>query len=65
MFVKPAPGLRIPDPQRLDYLPAEGRHIDASEPYWQRLLRDSDVLPAAPPEPPREAEAPPHPAQEG
>ncbi len=55
MFVKPAPGLRIPDPQRHDILPADGRDVPAADPYWQRALRDGDVVAAA--------EAALHPAQ--
>ncbi len=46
MFVIPAPGLKVPDPQQLgtpgDFLPAEGREVDPSA-YWTRRLRDHDV----------------------
>lgn len=48
MFVKPAPGLVIPDPDRLDMLPADGRDVPASD-FWLRRLRDGDVVEATPP----------------
>jgi len=42
MFVIPKPGKTIPDPQRGDALPPDGREVEASQ-YWQRRLRDGDV----------------------
>jgi hypothetical protein len=47
MFVKPAEGLVIPDPDRHDMLPAEGRDVPASD-FWMRRLRDGDVVGAEP-----------------
>ena len=47
-FVKPAPGYLIPDPDRHDMLPADGRNVPASD-FWLRRLRDGDVVEA--PEP--------------
>lgn len=44
MFVKPAPGLKIRDPLKKDYLPTEGREIDEHDLYWHRLLMDEDVI---------------------
>jgi hypothetical protein len=55
MFVKPAPGLQLPDPDRQDMLPDEGRDVPNNE-FWQRRLRDGDVV---------AAEAPAAPAHEG
>jgi hypothetical protein len=43
MFVKPAEGLVIPDPDRHDMLPADGREVPASD-FWMRRLRDGDVV---------------------
>lgn len=60
MFVKPADGLVIPDPDRYDTLPAEGRDVPASD-FWLRRLRDDDVMAA---EPPVEVQ-PAEPAHEG
>lgn len=54
-FVKPAPGLVIPDPDRNDVLPPEGREVPASD-FWLRRLRDGDVV---------SAEAPAAPATQG
>lgn len=48
MFIKPAPGLQIPDPDRGDRLPAEGREVPVSD-YWNRRLMDLDVEIAVPP----------------
>ena len=47
MFVKPATGLVIRDPDLLDLLPADGRQVPDSG-YWQRRLRDGDVVAAKP-----------------
>lgn len=47
MFVKPAEGLVIRDPDLLDLLPATGREVPDSV-YWQRRLRDRDVVEADP-----------------
>jgi len=45
MYVKPAAGLKIRDPDLHDFLPEEGREVPDSG-YWQRRLRDGDVLQA-------------------
>jgi len=42
MFVKPKPGLKIPDPALKDYLPAAGREV-ANSAYWYRRLQDKGV----------------------
>ena len=51
MYIKPLAGIVIPDPDRFDRLPAEGREVPASD-FWLRRLRDGDVViseaPAAP-----------------
>ena len=43
MYVKAAPGLVIRDPDLKDLLPIEGREVPESL-YWNRLLRDGDVI---------------------
>lgn len=43
MFVKPAPGLKVPDPDTFVPLPAEGRDVPDNT-YWRRRLRDGDVI---------------------
>lgn len=48
MFIVPAEGLSIPDPDRGDRLPAEGRDVPVTD-YWNRRLRDGDVRITAPP----------------
>ena len=42
MFVKPAAGLTIRDPDLGGYLPATGRDVPNTE-YWHRRLFDRDV----------------------
>ncbi|HLN23888.1 MAG TPA: DUF2635 domain-containing protein [Patescibacteria group bacterium] len=44
MFVRPAPGLAIRDPDLKDLLPPEGREVSEEQPYWHRRLRDGDVI---------------------
>lgn len=48
MYVIPAPGLVIRDPDLRDLLPASGREVPDTG-YWQRRLRDRDVALAEPP----------------
>ena len=59
MYVKPAPALRVRDPDLRDFLPDEGRVVPDSA-YWRRRLRDGDVLPvvAETPDAPAVPEAP-------
>jgi hypothetical protein len=47
MYVQPAPGLVIRDPDLRDHLPPEGREVPSSD-YWNRRLRDGDVVLAKP-----------------
>lgn len=49
MYVKPASGLVIRDPQAKDFLPFEGREVTDPDFYWTRLLNDGDVVLATPP----------------
>jgi hypothetical protein len=43
IFVTPAPGLTVPDPDRHDQLPAEGRSVPDGS-YWRRRIEDGDVI---------------------
>lgn len=55
MFVKPTPGTRVPDPDRGDVLPPEGRTVEPTQ-YWQRRINDGDCVEASPqPEAPKAA----------
>lgn len=47
MFIKPAPGLKIPDPDLNDFLPELGREVPDG-PYWRRRINDQDVALATP-----------------
>jgi hypothetical protein len=42
IFVRPAPGIRIADPQTGDYLPERGATVPRSG-FWLRRLEDGDV----------------------
>jgi hypothetical protein len=46
VFVRPAPGLRIADPQTGDYLPESGALVPRSG-FWLRRLKDGDVVAVA------------------
>lgn len=50
MYVKPAPGLVIRDPDLYDLLPETGRDVPATD-YWHRRLRDGDIVEAVAPVP--------------
>lgn len=52
MFVKPVKGRQVPDPQRGDTLPADGREVEPSQ-YWQRRVADGDVVEASAPAKPK------------
>ncbi len=43
IYVKPKKGLIVPDPDRRDELPPEGREVQDSV-YWRRRLNDGDVV---------------------
>jgi hypothetical protein len=45
MYVKPAPGLNIRDPDLKDLLPESGRLVPDTD-YWLRRVRDKDVFEA-------------------
>lgn len=51
MYLKPAPGAQVPDPQRGDVLPPEGRDVEPTQ-YWQRRINDGDVTSAVADAPP-------------
>lgn len=42
MFVKPAAGLSVPDPERGGLLAAEGREVEPTT-YWHKRVQDQDV----------------------
>ncbi|BBQ24633.1 MULTISPECIES: DUF2635 domain-containing protein [Aeromonas] len=58
MFVKPNDGRSVPDPDRGDLLPAEGREVIANQ-YWYRRQLDGDVVIEPPVEQEPEAEQEP------
>lgn len=56
MKIKPAPGLKVRDPDLKDYLPEEGRVVPDTA-HWFRLKRDGDVVDVVDGEAPTEGEA--------
>ena len=44
MKVKPAPGRTVRDPHSKMVLPPEGRDVPDHDPFWQRRIRDGDVI---------------------
>jgi hypothetical protein len=53
MFVKPVTGRTIPDPDRGDVLPVEGREVVDNQ-YWFRRVQDGDVFESVDPIIPKE-----------
>lgn len=50
MYVIPKEGQAVPDPERVDTLPADGRDVPETQ-YWLRRLADGDVQRGQPPKP--------------
>lgn len=48
LYVKPAPGRTVPDPERGGYLPEAGDFVPRNA-YWLRRLTDKDVTEAKAP----------------
>lgn len=58
IYVKPAPGMKIRNPQRgFQHLDEAGDHVPETDSYWQKLLREGDVVRADPPKPAPAAKA--------
>lgn len=43
MYIKPAAGRNVPDPEKGGMLPPEGRAVEPNI-YWLRRLTDGDVV---------------------
>lgn len=43
IFIKPANGLKIRDPETKIHLPEEGAQVEKS-PFWSRRIKSGDVL---------------------
>jgi hypothetical protein len=56
-YIKPAPGLRIADPQSGEYLPDAGALMPRSG-FWLRRLADGDVVDGSAPEDDKKAKLP-------
>ena len=44
MFVKPAPGLKVRDPQKRLHIPETGVEVSDTDTYWARRVLDGDVV---------------------
>ena len=52
MYVKPAPSVKVRDPQSMLHLPDAGQIVESNS-YWLRRLADGDVIVTTPPAEPR------------
>ena len=52
MYIKPALGLKVHDPDRNDFIPADGRDVEPNQ-YWLRRIVDGDVFHATPTQQPK------------
>lgn len=43
IFIKPAPGLKVRDPETKEHLPENGANVVKS-PFWIRRIKDGDVV---------------------
>ncbi|QQR70107.1 MAG: DUF2635 domain-containing protein [Alphaproteobacteria bacterium] len=57
MYVKPAPGLDVPDTDKGGVLPPEGRFVD-DHIYWLRRIETGEVVISEPPEQAAEEQSP-------
>jgi hypothetical protein len=48
MLVKPAPGLKVRDPQSKQHIPETGIEVSETDSYWARRLLDGDVVEVKP-----------------
>ena len=60
MHVKPAKGLKVPDPATGTHLPAEGIKVRDDDFYWIKRLDEGDVERGEVPEPSPAPEMPEH-----
>jgi hypothetical protein len=44
MFIKPAPGIKVRDPNSKLHIPETGVEVSATDTYWARRLADGDVV---------------------
>jgi hypothetical protein len=44
MFIKPAPGIKVRDPNSKLHIPETGVEVSATDTYWARRLIDGDVV---------------------
>lgn len=56
IFLKPAPGLAVINPQTDKPLPPEGAAVELTT-YWRRRLNDGDVVRSAAPVKPKKPKA--------
>lgn len=44
MWIKPAPGRKVRDPQSRKHIPETGLSVSETDTYWHRRLLDGDVV---------------------
>lgn len=44
MFVKPAPGIKLRDPETKQFIPESGQEVGEFDLYWIRRINDGDAI---------------------
>lgn len=54
MYIKPAPGIKLRDPETKQFIPESGQEVGDFDLFWVRRVNDGDAIrvSAEPPEPP-------------
>ncbi|AKM29264.1 hypothetical protein AB870_02660 [Pandoraea faecigallinarum] len=44
MFIKPAPGIKLRDPETKQFIPESGQEVGDFDLYWVRRVNDGDAI---------------------
>ncbi|EON14817.1 DUF2635 domain-containing protein [Pandoraea sp. SD6-2] len=44
MFIKPAPGIKLRDPETKQFVPESGQEVGEFDLYWVRRINDGDAI---------------------
>ncbi len=44
MFIKPAPGIKLRDPETKQFIPESGQEVGEFDLYWIRRINDGDAI---------------------
>ncbi|WP_087688043.1 DUF2635 domain-containing protein [Pandoraea sp. PE-S2R-1] len=51
MFIKPAPGIMLRDPETRQFVPETGQEVGDFDLYWVRRINDGDAIKVSGPQP--------------